>query len=165
MVRNLLRAGFSVTGFDLSETAMATLSQEAGFHAAASVQAAAAEADVLILMLPDSKVIDSLLWTQGLAQQLRPGLTVLDMSSSDPVCSRDNASRLAALGLHFVDAPVSGGVKRAIDGSLSIMIGGEAALSSCSSVLLDYNGEIDRSRIANFAVLKPVCREYKSGLQ
>jgi len=126
MVRNLLRAGFSVTGFDLSETAMATLSQEAGFHAAASVQAAAAEADVLILMLPDSKVIDALLWTQGLAQQLRPGLTVLDMSSSDPVCSRENASRLAALGLHFVDAPVSGGVKRAIDGSLSIMIGGEA---------------------------------------
>ena len=127
MVRNLLRAGFAVTGYDLSEAALAALSQEAGFHAAANVQAAAAEADVLILMLPDSQVIDALLWQQGLAKQLRQGLTVLDMSSSDPVCSRENASRLAGLGIHFVDAPVSGGVKRAVDGSLSIMIGGEAA--------------------------------------
>ena len=49
------------------------------------------------------------------------------MGSSDPVCSRDNAARLAALGIRFVDAPVSGGVRRAVDASLAIMIGGEPA--------------------------------------
>ncbi len=127
MVRNLLRAGFNVTGFDLNPAVLSNLSQEAGFQAASSVQVAAASCDVLILMLPDSKVIDALLWDQGLAGQLRAGQTVLDMSSSDPVSSRNNATRLAALNIHFVDAPVSGGVKRAVDGSLSIMIGGEAA--------------------------------------
>ena len=127
MVRNLLRAGFNVTGFDLNPAVFSNLSQEAGFQAASSVQVAAASCDVLILMLPDSKVIDALLWDQGLAGQLRAGQTVLDMSSSDPVSSRNNATRLAALNIHFVDAPVSGGVKRAVDGSLSIMIGGEAA--------------------------------------
>jgi 3-hydroxyisobutyrate dehydrogenase len=82
--------------------------------------------DVLILMLPSSPVIDDLLWNQGLASGMKAGQLILDMSSSDPVCSRDNAARLATLGIHFVDAPVSGGVKRAVDGSLAIMMGGEA---------------------------------------
>ncbi len=61
MVRNLLRAGFNVTGFDLNPAVLSNLSQEAGFQAASSVQVAAASCDVLILMLPDSKVIDALL--------------------------------------------------------------------------------------------------------
>ena len=141
MVRNLLRGGFAVTGYDLNAAVLATLSQEAGFQAAASPQAVAAQVDVLILMLPDSKVIDALLWTQGLAAQLPAGLTVLDMSSSDPVCSRDNATRLAALGIHFVDAPVSGGVKRAVDGSLSIMMGGESAHVAAVKPVLQAMGK------------------------
>ena len=141
MVRNLLRGGFAVTGYDLNAAVLATLSQEAGFQAATSPQAVAAQVDVLILMLPDSKVIDALLWTQGLAAQLPAGLTVLDMSSSDPVCSRDNATRLAALGIHFVDAPVSGGVKRAVDGSLSIMMGGESAHVAAVKPVLQAMGK------------------------
>ena len=74
-------------------------------------------------MVCDSQVIDALLWQQGLAKQSRQGLTVLDMSSSDPVCSRENASRLAGLGIHFVDAPVSGGEVGAKNAALTIMVG------------------------------------------
>jgi 3-hydroxyisobutyrate dehydrogenase len=82
-------------------------------------------AGVVLLMLPDSPVVDALLWEHGLAAELQAGQQVLDMGSSDPVRSRDNAARLATSGVAFVDAPVSGGVKRAIDGSLAIMMGGE----------------------------------------
>jgi len=126
MVRNLLRAGFEVTGFDPAPQAAESLQGESGFHTATSAVQAAQGVDVLILMLPSSQVIDDLLWNQGLTTHMKAGQLILDMSSSDPVCSRDNAAKLSALGIQFVDAPVSGGVKRAVDGSLAIMMGGQA---------------------------------------
>jgi len=126
MVRNLLRAGFEVTGFDPAPQAAESLQGESGFHTATSAVHAAQGVDVLILMLPSSQVIDDLLWNQGLTAHMKAGQLILDMSSSDPVCSRDNAAKLSALGIQFVDAPVSGGVKRAVDGSLAIMMGGQA---------------------------------------
>ena len=128
MVRNLLRAGFPLAGFDLNPQALALFSQQPNFTAMPSAPLAAQASDVLILMLPDSNVVDRLLWQEGSAavsQHLRRGKLLVDMGSSDPVRSRDNAARLADLGIAFVDAPVSGGVKRAVDGSLSIMIGGD----------------------------------------
>ncbi len=131
MVRCLLRAGFAVAGFDLNPQALEGLKAEAGFTAMNTVRETAQHADVLILMLPDSRVVDALLWSgnadTALAAHLRPGQVLVDMGSSDPLRSRDNAARLAGLNLAFVDAPVSGGVKRAVDGSLAIMIGGEPA--------------------------------------
>jgi 3-hydroxyisobutyrate dehydrogenase len=126
MVRNLLRAGFSVTGFDLNAAAVSSLAGQPGFSAAESAANVAAGCDALILMLPDSTIVDGLLWTQKLSDSLKPGQILIDMGSSDPVCSRENAARLSALGIGFVDAPVSGGVRRAVDASLAIMIGGEA---------------------------------------
>ncbi len=141
MARNLLRGGFAVVGFDLQAAAATALQGEAGYRVASSPDDAAKDADVLILMLPSSKVVDDLLWTQGLAQRLKPGQVVLDMSSSDPICSRENSQKLQALGIHFVDAPVSGGVKRAIDGSLSIMMGGEAAQIEAVRPILQAMGK------------------------
>jgi 3-hydroxyisobutyrate dehydrogenase len=126
MVRNLLRAGFSVTGFDLNAAAVSSLAGQPGFSAAESAAHVAAGCDALILMLPDSTIVDGLLWTQKLSDSLKPGQILIDMGSSDPVCSRENAARLSALGIGFVDAPVSGGVRRAVDASLAIMIGGES---------------------------------------
>ncbi len=126
MVRRLLGAGHRVTGQDLSAAAVAALNEQPGFQSAASAIDAATGAQVIILMLPDSPAVDTLLWDAGLAASLQPGQLVLDMGSSDPVRSRDNAARLAQSGIAFVDAPVSGGVKRAVDGSLAIMMGGEA---------------------------------------
>lgn len=127
MVRNLLRAGHRVQAFDLNPQAADALPDDALFTRADSAAAALPQADIVILMLPDSKVVDDLLWDggQALGGLLKPSQILIDMGSSDPVRSRDNSARLAAKGIAFVDAPVSGGAKRAVDASLSIMIGGD----------------------------------------
>lgn len=127
MAANLLRAGFAVRGFDVSANAGPELESLGTFTRTASAADAARGAQIVILMLPDSKIVDSLLWsgTPALADSCAPGTLVVDMGSSDPLHSRENAKKLAELGLGFLDAPVSGGVKRAIDGSLAIMAGGQ----------------------------------------
>jgi 3-hydroxyisobutyrate dehydrogenase len=129
MIRNLLQANLSVTGFDLNPLVAEELKSEKYFDMAKSVIALTIKSDVIILMLPDSNIVDRLLWEgeEALANTMNSKQTLIDMGSSDPVRSRANFDRLAQLGISFIDAPVSGGVKRAKDGSLSIMIGGLAA--------------------------------------
>ncbi len=128
MIRNLLQANFSVTGFDLNPLVAQELKNEAHFEMAASAITLTKKCDVIILMLPDSNIVDRLLWDSddALAKAMNTKQTLIDMSSSDPVRSRANFERMAQLGISFIDAPVSGGVRRAKDGSLSIMIGGLA---------------------------------------
>jgi 3-hydroxyisobutyrate dehydrogenase len=128
MIRNLLRANLSVTGFDLNPLVAEELKSDSHFEMAVSVIALTKKCDVIILMLPDSKIVDRLLWEgdEALANAMNAKQTLIDMGSSDPVRSRNNFERLAQLGISFIDAPVSGGVRRAKDGSLSIMIGGLA---------------------------------------
>jgi 3-hydroxyisobutyrate dehydrogenase len=129
MVHSLLRAGYAVSGFDLNPEAANSFASVVGFTVAASPASSCAKAAVVILMLPDSKIVDKLLWEDdgGLASKLKADTLLVDMGSSDPVRSRDNAAKLLAKSIHFVDAPVSGGVRRAVDASLAIMIGGEKA--------------------------------------
>jgi len=126
MIRNLLQANFSVIGFDLNPLVAQELKNEAHFEMAASAITLTKKCDVIILMLPDSNIVDRLLWDSddALAKAMNTKQTLIDMSSSDPVRSRTNFDRMAQLGISFIDAPVSGGVRRAKDGSLSIMIGG-----------------------------------------
>ncbi|MFM9990109.1 MAG: NAD(P)-dependent oxidoreductase [Burkholderiaceae bacterium] len=128
MIRNLLQANFSVTGFDLNPLVAQELKNEAHFEMAASAITLTKKCDVIILMLPDSNIVDRLLWDSddALVKAMNTKQTLIDMSSSDPVRSRANFDRMAQLGISFIDAPVSGGVRRAKDGSLSIMIGGLA---------------------------------------
>ena len=128
MIRNLLKANFSVSGFDLNPLVADELKNETHFEMAESAIALTTKCDVIILMLPDSNIVDRLLWEgdQSLAKAMNPRQKLIDMSSSDPVRSRANFERMAQLGISFIDAPVSGGVRRAKDGSLSIMIGGLA---------------------------------------
>ncbi len=128
MIRNLLQANFSVTGFDLNPLVAQELKNEAHFEMAARAITLTKKCDVIILMLPDSNIVDRLLWDSddALAKAMNTKQTLIDMSSSDPVRSRTNFDRMAQLGISFIDAPVSGGVRRAKDGSLSIMIGGLA---------------------------------------
>jgi len=79
-------------------------------------------------MLPDSSIIDAVLWgsagSAGIASKLSKNSYLIDMSSSSPISSKENNQKLAQLGVKFIDAPVSGGVKKAIDGSLAIIVGG-----------------------------------------
>ncbi|HMQ32191.1 MAG TPA: NAD(P)-binding domain-containing protein, partial [Chloroflexaceae bacterium] len=88
-------------------------------------RAEAAEAGILLLLLADSPAVDAVL--DQLAPLLRPGQLVVDMGSSDPARSRAHAAALAARGVGWVDAPVSGGPEGAAAGALAIMAGGEEA--------------------------------------
>lgn len=126
MARRLLGAGFAVRGADTAEGARAALA-EAGGKAFASAAEAANGAGVIITMLPTGIIVrEVLLGSQGFARDLPKGTLIIDMSSSAPTDTTSLAAELAPLGLDLLDAPVSGGVKRAIDGSLAIIVGGPA---------------------------------------
>lgn len=145
MVRSLLRSEYTVYGYDLNAGVLATLATEKSFHPASSPQDVVERANVIIFMLPDSNVVDELLWGESgasaLSQHLSAQHTLIDMGSSDPVRTRENADKLKALGVAFVDAPVSGGVKRAVDATLSIMIGGEDEAVKALTPILSAMGK------------------------
>ena len=98
--------------------------------------------EVALLMLPDSEAVKQVLFGEkdGLAARLRRGAVVIDMSSSDPSATRGIGPRLKQAGVDFIDAPVSGGVKRANDGTLAIMAGGDSAVIARVKPLLATMG-------------------------
>ena len=102
---------------------------EHNVHVAASPAEAAASADVVMTCLPLSRDVESLLdGPSGLLAGMRQGATLIDCTSGDPATSRRIADRLAEQGIDFVDAPVSGGVAGAEKGTLTVMVGGDAAV-------------------------------------
>lgn len=128
MAKRCIAAGFEVRGADLFAPARDALAA-AGGKAFATGREAAKGCSVLITMLPDSKIVrEAVLGDQGVAGVLAKDALIIDMSSSVPVDTQSLGKALAEQGIGLIDAPVSGGVKRAIDGSLSIMAGGDAAL-------------------------------------
>ena len=141
MVRNLLQAGFEVRGFDRSEQAGAEFDGAAGFTRSPTAADATRGVATLILMLPDSRIVDEALWGEsGLAAALEADAVVIDMGSSDPLRSRDNAARLQERGIGFLDAPVSGGVSKAVEGALSIMVGGQPDQFEAAKPLFEAMG-------------------------
>lgn len=135
MARNLARAGYRLAVLDAAPGAAGKLGVDAEHPADAATLGALCR--VAITMLPDGKVVrDVVLGERGLATGLAPGGVVIDMSSSSPVGTRELGEALAARGIALIDAPVSGGVKRAVDGSLSIMVGGDpATIERCRPLL------------------------------
>lgn len=101
--------------------------------------------DVLITMLPNSNIVESVLLgadgQSGWAASLGANAVVIDMSSSEPARSRDLGQKLNELGLAYLDAPVSGGVKRAVDGSLAILVGGDQKIMARCQPVLDAMGK------------------------
>jgi 3-hydroxyisobutyrate dehydrogenase len=96
-----------------------------------------AECDPIVTMLPDGAVVRAALWDSGLARQARPGTTVVDMSSCAPEHTRALAADLASVKVSLLDAPVSGGVKGAVERRLTVMVGGDAAVLERVRPLLD----------------------------
>ena len=124
MARNLVRAGFTVTVHNRSRAKVEELVQD-GASRAASPREAASAADIVITMLPNSPDVELVaLGHGGIKDAARPGQLFIDMSTINPIVSQKIAKELAPLGVAMVDAPVSGGEKGAIDGTLSIMAGG-----------------------------------------
>jgi len=127
MAERLVTAGAKVVGFDLSADARDRLTA-AGGTTAELASDAGSQADVVILMLPNSDIVESVLTgAEGMLASVRPGTVIVDMSSSEPLRTRELAAKVEAAGARFVDAPVSGGVKGAVNGALTIMVGGEQA--------------------------------------
>ncbi len=120
----LARAGFEVIGYDVSAKARERF-VKAGLRVGTDVGAVVAGAAVVITLLPNGSIVRAVI--EGLGPHLGDGTIVIDMSSSEPLGTRALGEKLAAAGVAFIDAPVSGGVRRAVDGSLAIMVGGDGA--------------------------------------
>ena len=127
MARNLMKAGYSLVVHNRSRPSVDEMAKE-GARTANNPQAVAAEADVLITMLPDSPDVESVYTgAQGVFMGARPGTLLIDMSSISPVVARRLAAEAETKSLDMLDAPVSGGEVGAINATLSIMIGGKAS--------------------------------------
>lgn len=124
MARRLLAAGLHVTVYNRTLEKAESLAG-AGAVVAETPSACVAEADIVITMLTDGAAVSGILFSQGVADAMKPGTVFADMSSIAPKEARDHAARLAERGIHAVDAPVSGGTKGAEDGTLAIMAGGD----------------------------------------
>ncbi|HEX3515155.1 MAG TPA: NAD(P)-dependent oxidoreductase [Trebonia sp.] len=125
MAANLHAAGFPLVVRDADADRQLAF---AGAHpgaVAADEPGAFAVADIVVTMLPDGAVVADALLSWGIAAALAPGALVIEMSSADPSDTRTTAADLAARGVRMVDAPVSGGVPRAVTGELSLMVGGD----------------------------------------
>jgi 3-hydroxyisobutyrate dehydrogenase len=126
MARRLVEAGHSVRAFDLSGPARAGFVAGGGAEAASPAEACDG-ASLVITMLPNGKIVRQALLEPNALGGAQPGALVIDMSSSAPLQTRALGVELEALGHSLIDAPVSGGVKRAVAGMLAIMAGGEPA--------------------------------------
>lgn len=141
MAINLRKAGHLVSAFDLSADALAKV-QSQGVEVAASAQSAAQGAQVVISMLPASRHVEALyLGEGGLLAQLAPGALVIDCSTIAPASAQKVAAEAQARGLAMIDAPVSGGVAGATAGTLTFIVGGEAAALERARPLLKAMGK------------------------
>ena len=128
MARNLLKAGHTLVVHSRSRGPVEEI-VKAGATAAASPRDVAAQCDVLITMLPNSPEVEQVaLGPGGIIEGARRGLIFADMSTISPIVSRKIGAALEPKGVAMLDAPVSGGEKGAIDGTLSIMVGGDKAV-------------------------------------
>jgi 2-hydroxy-3-oxopropionate reductase len=140
MAANLLTAGFDVVGHSRRRESGQALAA-AGGQWADSVADAVRGADAIITMLPDTPDVEAVaLGPDGVMKSASPGALYIDMSSILPGVARRVAQAGAARGLRCLDAPVSGGERGAIDGTLSIMVGGAAADAAAARPLLEAMG-------------------------
>lgn len=139
MALNILQAGYNVTVNDLNADSVQALI-EAGATSGTPADMGAT-CDVIITMLPASHHVEQVvLGENGILHTATPGTILIDMSSISPVASVEIANQAALRGVEMLDAPVSGGEPKAIDGTLSIMVGGKEDIFNSVKPLLDVIG-------------------------
>jgi 2-hydroxy-3-oxopropionate reductase len=158
MSKNLLKAGYEVVALDKNKKNVDEV-VTAGAKTADSPKAVAEQVQIVITMLPNSpQVQEVVLGERGVIEAAKPGSILIDMSSIAPLVSRQIAERLAGQGVEMLDAPVSGGQPKAIDGTLSVMVGGKKVIfdrcygvmkAMAASVVL--TGDIGAGNIAKLA--------------
>lgn len=140
MTACLAKAGFQLFLADADAGRLRDV--QATLNASALTPENAKSLDILITMLPNSTIVEKVLLGEGgWAASLAPQAVVIDMSSSEPARSRDLGQTLKTHNLQYLDAPVSGGVKRAVDGSLAILVGGDAEVMQQCRPVLDAMGK------------------------
>lgn len=138
MAARMVAGGYAVEVHDISAERVAKFATECGGRAATSLGELAATSDIVITILPTSGQVEAVLFGPGdaLAPYLKPGAIVIDMTSGQPARTIAFGERLSAMGVPMIDAPVSGGVARAVTGELAIMVGGaEAIVERCRPLL------------------------------
>lgn len=148
MVRRLSGTETAPVLFDTDVKRAQDLAAETGGRAAGTLAELGAACDVVVTMLPNSKIVRAVVLDgeDNLAAGLRAGSIVVDMSSSDPLATRELGANLRVRSIHVLDAPVSGGVRKAVAGTLSIMLGGDdAAALDRAEPLLAPMGKVIRT--------------------
>ncbi len=153
MVRCLVKAGHSVLAYDVRDGVAKALAAEPGsigkVTAADSLVMVGKGAPVVITMLPDSKIVRAAVLgettTLGFAASMQRGGVIVDMSSSYPLDTRALAGALAPQGISVIDAPVSGGVSKAVTGTLAIMAGGDRGVLDQVAPMLTAMGTVHRT--------------------
>jgi 3-hydroxyisobutyrate dehydrogenase len=137
MARHLIAAGYQLVVADANVATLERFCGSVQCEQAASLVELGRTCALVITMLPDGAAVRQvMLAADGVAATLPAGSVLLDMSSAEPVGTRELGEQLQRRGVSLVDAPVSGGVKRAIEGTLAIMVGGEpTAVTRCRPVL------------------------------
>ena len=140
MARSLLRTGLRVHGFDINPDAVERLQDEGG--ATGSPAEAAAQSDVLVCVVLNAAQTEAVLFGEGgWASQMKTGATVISCATIAPEFARENARRCAELGLHYLDAPISGGAGKAALGTLSVLAAGTPEAFAGAAPALDAMAE------------------------
>ena len=141
MAKNLIKAGYNIKVYDIKEEPVNELAG-LGAQTAATPAEIGATCEVIITMLPNSQhVVSVVTGANGVLEQVKPGAILIDMSSISPVVSKELYAKAAEKGVEMLDAPVSGGEPKAIDGTMSIMVGGKAEVfESVKDILLSMGG-------------------------
>lgn len=141
MAKNLLKAGYSVTVYDINKESVSEL-EKAGATAATTCKEVAEQSDVVITMVPDSPEVEAVVYgQQGVMEGVKPGMLFIDMSTIAPATSQKIYQSLQEKGVEALDAPVSGGQVGAEAGTLSIMVGGSDAAFKRALPILEVMGK------------------------
>ena len=139
MAKNMLKAGYDLTVSDLNKANVDEV--VAAGAKSASNKEIGETCDVVMTMLPNSPHVKSvMLGENGVASYMKPGSVFIDMSSINPVASKEIAAALAEKSIEMLDAPVSGGEPKAIDGTLSFMVGGKQEVFDAHKAILETMG-------------------------
>ena len=144
MAKNMLKAGYDLTVSDLNKANVDEV--VAAGAKAASNKEIGETCDVVMTMLPNSPHVKSvMLGENGVASFMKPGSVFIDMSSINPVASKEIAAALAEKNIEMLDAPVSGGEPKAIDGTLAFMVGGkQEVFDACRDILAAMGSSVTR---------------------
>lgn len=141
MVKNLLKAGYQLVVYDLVPAAVQEM-VVAGAASGSSPRDVASQTEIIITMLPNSPHVKQVvLGENGILEGAKPGSIIIEMSSIAPATTKEVAAAAAGRGVELVEAPVSGGEPKAIDGTLSIMVGGKPELLERCRPILEQMGK------------------------